>query len=247
MTGSSRSRRAALLAAGITAGAVLSGCAQGSDEAASPGSESSTAPASSVDEGTDLAPGLLPADAFGPDAQVTPLTEQQLRQGATAAGGSLEDAQITPEACAAAVQGTQPQIDEFEDLAAQVAVRGTTTTVELLSLGGPVEDAVSSLAEQIAACPEAQVSAPQVGTATISFGELDVPDLGDGSAGVSFTTVASAPDGTQVTVPALIGLVRDGDRMVTLLSTDPQGGQLDPAAFTGLLEQAYQAQAEALD
>ncbi|MGY1703372.1 hypothetical protein ACI79C_02270 [Geodermatophilus sp. SYSU D00697] len=251
MTACSSNRPARLvcvLAAGVAAGAVLSGCAEdgGGQEAAATGS-SPAAASSSAGAGTDLTPGLLPAEAFGADAQVTPVTEQQLAQGAMAATGSMAGAQITPEACAAAVKGTQPQVDQFDDLAAQVAVRGTTTTVELLSLGGPVDDAVSQLTEQIADCPEAQVSSPEIGTATITFTEIDVPDVGDDAAGVSFTTVATTPGGAQVTVPSLIGLVRDGDRLVTLVATDPKGGPLDEAAFTALLQQAHDVQAEQLD
>jgi hypothetical protein len=248
MTARSRwARPTSVLAAGVVAAAVLGACAEGGSgsEAASTGS--SSAAASSSRAGTDLTPGLLPAEAFGADAQVTPVTEQQLAQGATAATGSLAGAQITPDACAAAVQGTQPQVDQFDDLTAQVAVRGSTTTVELLSLGGPVDDVVTQFSEQVAACPEAQVSSPEIGTATISFAEVEVPDLGDGSAAVSFTTVASTPGGAQVTVPAIIGLVRDGERLVTLVTTDPQGGTLDQAAFTALLEQAYEVQAAQLD
>jgi hypothetical protein len=248
MTARSRwARPTSVLAAGVVAGAVLAACAEGGSgsEAASTGS--SSAATSSSAAGTDLTPGLLPAEAFGADAQVTPVTEQQLAQGATAATGSMAGAQITPEACAAAVQGTQPQVDQFDDLAAQVAVRGSTTTVELLSLGGPVDDVVPQFSEQVAACPEAQVSSPEIGTATIRFAEVEVPDLGDGSAAVSFTTVASTPGGAQVTVPAIIGLVRDGERLVTLVTTDPQGGTLDQAAFTALLEQAYEVQAAQLD
>jgi hypothetical protein len=247
MTARSRwARPTSVLAAGVVAGAVLAACADegGSPEAAATGSSAAT---SSSAAGTDLTPGLLPAAAFGADAQVTPVTEQQLAQGATAATGSLAGAQITPEACAAAVQGTQPQVDQFDDLAAQVAVRGSTTTVELLSLGGPVDDVVPQFSEQVAACPEAQVSSPEIGTATIRFAEVEVPDLGDGSAAVSFTTVASTPGGAQVTVPAIIGLVRDGERLVTLVTTDPQGGPLDEAAFTALLEQAYEVQAAQFD
>jgi hypothetical protein len=256
MTAPSTSRCArltAVLAAGVAAGAVLSGCAQddgapgATSSGSSPSGSSSSSAGGSSQAGTDLTPGLLPAEAFGAGAQVTPVTEQQLAQGSMAATGSMAGAQITPEACAAAVKGTQPQVDQFDDLAAQVAVRGSTTTVELISLGGPVDDVVPEFSQQVAACPEAQVSSPEIGTATIRFTTMEVPDLGDGAAAVSFTTVATTPGGAQVTVPAIMGLVRDGDRLVTLVATDPQGGTLDQAAFTALLEQAYEVQAAQLD
>ena len=251
-------RRSGLLRAVSAVGvvAVVSACGGGAGDAASSsassssGSSSSSAPPSqgyepaSVEE---LSAALLPAEAFGPGASVTPVTQGQLEQGSLAAGGSLEDTEITPEACAAAVQGTQPRLDEFEDVAAQVAVTGTATTVEVLAVGGPAAFDPGQISEQVAACPEAQVTSPEVGTATIRFAEVEVPDLGDGSAAISFTTVGTGPDGQEVTVPALTGVVQDGERTLTLLSIDPQGAPLDPAAFADLLEQAFQAQAEALD
>jgi hypothetical protein len=65
--------------------------------------------------------------------------------------------------------------------------------------------------------------------------------------GIALTTVATAADGRQVTVPVLVGLVRDGDRLVALTTADRQGGSPDREAFTALLEQAYRVQAAALD
>lgn len=244
------------LAAAAAAGLLLTACGADDGPAGAAGTTSappSTPPSTTSGSGdpspftgTDLAPGLLPAEAFGPGAQVTPLTEQQLAQGAAASAGSLEGAQITPEECAAAVAGTQPRPGDFDDLAAQVAVTGTTATVQLLSSGAPVADAVADLSDQVAACPEATISSPELGEATIAFQELDVPELGDEAAGATFVTTAAGPDGTPVAVPTTIALVRDGDRLVTLLSTDPEGGGLDPAAFAALLEQAYEVQADAL-
>ncbi|MGY1606273.1 hypothetical protein [Geodermatophilus sp. SYSU D00700] len=236
--------------AGLAAAAVLTGCAGGEvGGTASPASSTaSSAPASgSPASGTDLAPGLLPADAFGPGAQVTPLTEAQLAQGAAAAGGAAGDVQVTPPECAPAVQGTQPSFDEYDDVAAQVAVLGTVTTVQALASGGPAEDALAGFGEQLEGCRSVQVTSPQVGTVTVAFDELTVPDLGDGSAGVVFTTTATGPDGQQVTVPALVGVVQDGERVLVLLTTETSGGRPDPTAFTGLLEQAYDTQAAALD
>jgi hypothetical protein len=210
------------------------------------GSSASSSPSGSA-TGTDLAPGLLPAEAFGPGAQVTPLTELQLQQSSTAAGASTEGLQVSPPECDQAVQGTQPSFDEYDDVAAQVAVVGTTTTVQALVSGGPAEDAVAGFDDGLEGCREVQVTSPEVGTITISFAEIDVPDLGDGSAGIGFTTTVAGPDGQQVSVPALVGAVQDGDRALVLVSTDTAGGQLDPAAFTGLLQDAFDAQAAALD
>ncbi|MGY1781746.1 hypothetical protein [Geodermatophilus sp. SYSU D01036] len=243
-------RRPVLAAtAGLLAVPLLAACG-GEDVrgAASPASTAASGSSpTSPSSGTDLAPGLLPAEAFGAGAQVTPLTEAQLEQGAAAAGGTPEDLQVTPPECEPAVQGTQPSFDEYDDVAAQVAVAGTVTTVQALASGGPAEDALAGFGQQLDQCREVQVSAPEIGTVTIAFAELDVPDLGDGSAGVTYTTTVTGPDGQQLTVPALVGVVQDGERVVVLLTTDTSGGRPDPAAFTALLEQAYETQADALD
>ncbi|MGY1700179.1 hypothetical protein [Geodermatophilus sp. SYSU D00766] len=239
-------RRRLRTAAGLAAALLLAGCGGGDVEGtASPASSSSSS--SSPASGTDLAPGLLPADAFGAGAQVTPLTEAQLAQGAAAAGSAAEGVEVTPPECGPAVQGTQPSFDEYDDVAAQVAVLGTVTTVQALASGGPAEDALAGFGQQLDACRSVQVTSPQAGTVTIAFDELAVPELGDGSAGVTFSTTATGPDGQQVTVPALVGMVQDGERVLVLLTTDTSGGRLDPTAFTDLLARAHETQAAALD
>lgn len=173
-----------MLAAALVAGAALAGCAGGSsaEESAATGGPSSSAspsvlPAASTSDGTDQTSGLVPAEAFGADAQVTPVPADQLVQGALAPGGSLAGAQVTPEACAAAVRDAASRIGGLTDLAAEVAVRGTTATAELLASGGPVADLVAGLPQQVAECPQAQVSSPEHGTATIDLAEFDVPAL----------------------------------------------------------------------
>jgi hypothetical protein len=245
------------LPACVAAAVLLAGCGSGDDAAdaapspspsssPSAGEPSSSAPTSSA-PGTDLAPGLLPAEAFGAGAQVTPLTEAQLAQGAALAGGSTEGLEVSPPECADVVQGTQPSFDEYEDVAAQVAVLGTTTTVQALVAGGPAADALSTFQPPRQGCTSVQLTSPEIGTATVDYAELDVPDLGDGSAGITVTTTVTGPDGQRLSVPALVGLVQDGERALVLLSTDTQGGTPDPAAFSDLLQEAFDAQAAALD
>ena len=108
------------------------------------------------------------------------------------------------------------------------------------------------------------MTSPQLGTITVDFADLPVAHLGDGSAAMRYTTSITKPDGTTATVPALIGAVEDGDRLVVLVSAaDPAGGAgasgngaggtasggpatLDPASFAKLLEEAYQAETDAL-
>ena len=244
-----------LLAAGLLCTAVLTGC--GGDDAddepqADPDAKSAAASAKPEPE-PDLASGLLGADAFGPTAVVTALSPEQLEQGA-ALSSDLDDVQVTPPECDAAVQGTQPDLDDFDDVAAVSAAEETSVVVEMLIRGGPVEEQIDALTETAERCPQVQVSAPALGGASVSavFENLPAPDLGDEAAVVRYTTTVALPDGTQGAVPMLIGAVEDGDRLVflTTLAADPTAAAavpLDATAFTSLLEQAYETQAAALD
>jgi hypothetical protein len=244
-----------LVAAGLLSTAVLTGCG-GDDADAGPraGSDAKAAEASAKEEqaepGTDLTSGLLPADAFGPDAVVTAVSPEELELGALQSTSMAEGAQVTPAECNAALEKTQPEFADFEDVAAVSAVEGTTVVVEMLIRGGPVEGAVDQLADAAERCSEVQVSSPRIGEATVVFEALPAPDLGDGSVAVRYTTTLALPDGTSGTLPMLIGAVEDGDRLLflTALAVDPAGATpLDDAAFLALLEQAYETQAAALD
>jgi hypothetical protein len=246
-----RSRSALLLTGGLAAVAALSACGSGEVSgqatAGSPAVSGSSAGSSSdpLADVADLSAGLLPVDAFDAGTTVTPITREQLQQQSQLAGGSMQGLTVTPESCTAAVQGTQPGLDDVDGLAAQTAQLGTTATVEVLAGGAAVADAVDTLTSGVSACPQATVTSPQFGTAIIDFQPVDAPDLGDGAAVVGFTTSVTT-DGQAVTVPALIGLVQDGDRVVTLVSTSP-GAAADPAPFLALLQQAYEHQADVLD
>jgi hypothetical protein len=242
-----------VLAVGAAAVVLLTGCSSGEfREAAGSSTSASSSSASSAAETSapDLASGLLPPDAFGPGASVRAVPPDQLKQGAGFAASAGADLQITPEACHAAVQDTQPRLDEFDDIAAQAATVGQTATVEMLTRGGPTKNAVTQLAEAAQRCPQAQATSPKIGQARITFQNLPTPSLGDGAAVLRYTTVVSAPDGTQVTIPTLIGAVQDGNRLVMLITLPAQPGNQDaapdPAAFTALLQQAYETQADAL-
>jgi hypothetical protein len=247
-------RRARVVLATGLAAAVLTACSGDDGTQAAATGASSSSPAEETPE-PDLASGLLPASAFGPDAAVVAISPEQLQQGAGIAASGAEGLQITPEACATAVKGAQPSFDAFDDVAAENATIGTAATVEVLVRGGPIKAAVDQLARAAERCPQAQVTSPQIGQATITFESLPVDDLGDGAALLRYTTVISLPDGTQVSVPALIGAVQDDDRLLILMNLDAGGtvpgttpaDAQDPAAFADLLAQAYEAQAAALD
>ena len=234
----------------LTAGSVLlAGCGgdNGGDEAS--GSSSATSSSAAESSALDLASGLLTAEAFPEDATVVAVSLEQLRAGG-GLGALGEDLTITPEECAPAVQGTQPNLDAFEDVTGLSATSSAGLTVEILMRGGPTTGAVDLLAAAVERCPQAQITSPQIGTATVTFEPIPVPDLGDGAAALRFTTVVTAPDGTQATVPALVGAFEDGDRLGVLTALadprTPNAPAPDAAAFATLLEQAYQVQADAL-
>lgn len=250
MTSLRRARPVLLLATGL----LLAGCTGVAEGSASPAAGSTSAPDSSSssasaepsdDDAEDLSAGLLPADAFGPGAVVTELTEAQLQQGASVVPDSA-DLTITPESCAAAVQDSQPGVEDLDGFAAQSIESGGTSTVELLTTGGPDEDPVGTLSDVATTCPQATVSSPELGSVTLTFTALPVPALGDGSAAVAYTTTVPGPGGALLTIPAAIGLVQDGDRLLTLVSLGTTA-PVDPAQFAALLQQAFDHQAGALD
>src|SRR4051812_22543509 len=244
-----RSRRAAgLLGAGLVAGALLTGC--GSDAtaaapAAATGPATAAPAADPADPAADLAEGLLPAGAFGPDATVTPVPADRLGRAGELAG-ALALVQISPDSCASALRGLLPQAAAVSDAAAQVARAGDAVTAELLARPGAGVDAVGQLTALARACPSAQVSAGRYGGGTVTVTPLDVPALGDGAAAVSVAVDATGPAGRAWSGTGLAAVVQDGDRVLALAQGAPSGGAVDPGAFTALLEKAFQAQADAL-
>jgi hypothetical protein len=235
--------------AASTAVVVLAACGGGGGGEAANSSGPSSSAAAETTEASDLASGLLTAEQFPDDTTVVAVTLEQLRAGA-GLGALGQDLTITPEECAPAVQGTQPDLDAFDDVAGVSATGPAGVTLEMLLRGGPTTGAVDLLAAAAERCPQAQISSPQIGTATVTFEEVPVADMGDGAVALRFTTVVTAPDGTQTTVSALVGAFQDGDRLgvLTTLSDPrtPDAPSPDAAAFAALLEQAYEVQADAL-
>ncbi len=245
-------RRAGGLTAALACAALLGACSGGDEASSESAAGSSTSgPASSSpaaeDSGSEdggLAEGLLPAEAFGAGATVIPLSREQLAQGAGLAPDP-ESVTITPESCAAAVEGTQPQIEDYDEVAAQSATVGSTTTAQVLMQGEATEGAVDTLGRAVANCPRAQVSSPELGEVGLTFEGLDAPDLGDAATAVRYTTTVTQ-GGQEVSIPALVGVVQDGDRVISLLTIATDGSQPDAIAFASLLEHAFEVQAEAL-
>jgi hypothetical protein len=244
-----------VLSLGLLGMAAVAGCGsevQGNASAATSSGSSSGSASGSASSSTgdieDLSAGLLPADAFGAGAQITPITADQLaaQQDQLGGLGGLQDLTITPESCAPAVKQVQPGLDDMDGLAAQTATTGTSATIEILAAGAAVSGSLDSFTSGIQACPQATISSPEIGTATVTFSPLDVPAVGDGSAGLTMSISATGPDGTPITVPLLLAMAIDGDRLVSLTATDPTGAP-DAAAFAQLFQQAYDHQADALD
>jgi hypothetical protein len=227
----------------VAAAGVLAGCSGGtSGGAAGSGSaESSAGPVT----GTPLSAGLLPADAFGAGATVVGLTLDQLRRATVSAGTTSSGGQVDPPSCAVAVQGGSPDFTGVADLAAQSAVGPEGSIVEALLTGAPVQGAVDRVLGAVAACPRATVTSPGGTISTVTFRSVPVPSMGDDAAAMEVAT--SGPGAGAQPAPALVGVVRDRDRLLLLLAAGADGAAPDEARFTTLLQQAYRTQARALD
>jgi hypothetical protein len=195
--------------------------------------------------GSPLAAGLLPPEAFDPRATVVNLTLDQLRRSAGAVGAGSGGMRVDPPSCAVAVQGGAPDFADVADLAAESAVGPDGSAVEALLTGAPVAGAVDRVLGAVAACPRATVTTPQGATTAITFRPVPVPSMGDGAAAMQVTTTSAAPGGAARTSPALIGVVRDRDRLLLLLAGGSDAA--DAARFAALLQTAYATQARALD
>ena len=250
-TAQRRVRRPGAVLAVVATAVLVAGCAGngsgGGKAAASSSSPAASSSAGSV-TGSKLTRGLLPADAFGADATVIGLTLEQLKQSTSSlGGGSTGGVQVDPPSCAAAVQGTAPNYDQVSDLAAQSATGPSGATVEALMTGGPVKGAAEKLRGSAAACPQATVTTPSSGTVTLTFQSIPVKTMGDDAAAVELTTTLTKPDGSKLSVPALLGAVEDHHRLLLLITAGTGGASPDQAAFTALLDKAYTTQAAALD
>jgi len=251
-----------LLLAGLLGTAALTGCGAGSSTADTASADSApgivaVASESPVDV-ADLSAGLLPAEAFGAGATVTPLTEDTFRSGDAPhlpmglGPEALAGLTVTPDACVQVLAQLRSDVMDgpgaagITGAAAQLATAGTSRTVEVLASGKTVEDAVATVEQAVVDCPTATVTAPELGTATVTVTPIDAAEIGDGSVALDISVSATSASGATITVRGLAGMVEDGDRLVTLLSGDLLA-QADRATFLDLLEQAYERQASELD
>lgn len=250
-------RSAVVLGAGLLAGAVLTGCGAAAPTrtvtAAATGSASgsaapeSSAPASSAPDSA-LTRGLLSAKDIGAD---------EVHQFPVDGTGSPDHPgpwgwwgggapQVTPAACATAVQDAMSGFPGLQDGVGQVARAGDVRTFEVLAVPKSPVKAVDEVRSLMKACDGASIERGNgdqgSGSVTVKIAELSgVPDR---TAAFSVTISGDRPDGTWSTT-ALVGVGDDGDRVLGL-GRMSWGGQLDTAAFTDLLGRAYQVQHDAL-
>jgi hypothetical protein len=256
-----RSRRNVVLGAGLLAGAVLTGCAgtptrtvtaaatqpldapAAATSTASP--SASSAPSSS--SGSDLAAGLLPADAFGAGASVQTFTLADLDSWDDWDHGT---AGVVPPECASAIDQAMTQFDKPQDAAAQWARSDGVQSMEVLAVPAAPVDAVAVVQDVAQKCGSATFShddgdGDHHGNATVTVEPLSgVPD---GMAAYSLTFSGDWSGGTW-TSTSYLGVAQDGNRVLGLvqMSWHESDTAVDPASFTALLGQAYQVQHDAL-
>jgi len=251
------SRSIAVLGAGLVAGAVLTGCAdqpRTATAAATGPTETSVPTSAPPSASSELAAGLLPADAFGEGADVDVLPFD----GVPYFGHwdhwdhwgywGHDDESVTPAECQTALDEAATQIGDVQDAAGQVARADETRTFEVLAVPAESGDAVAQFQAVVDACGAVSFSEEHGdadhGDVQVSIDPLDVPD---GMAGVSVTFSGTYPDGSWG-ASALMGIAQDGDRVLLLAQmSHDEDTALDPAAFTALLQQAYDVQSDALD
>lgn len=259
------SRRFPRLAiAAVAAAGLVAGCGGGGSSAktaSGSSSASSSASSSSSSAGPRQSPltkGLLPASAFGPQATVVSLTLQQFQQATSSKLGSATDVQVNPPQCASALNSAQPNTDQIKDLVAQAATAQGSVTVEAILTGNAVNGAVDKLKAATTNCQKVTATSPQIGTATVTFAPIDVSSVSGQAAAAQLTTTVQPPNKPAVTVPALVGLAQDKDRLILLVTASPsagngaapppsQTGPPDQASFTQLLKKAYDTEKQALD
>jgi hypothetical protein len=168
--------------------------------------------------------------------------------GGLSGAGLPAELAVTPQECADVLAAVPAPTGDVPAFAAQVALTGSSATVQALVAAPVLAEAIPTVERAAEECSGATVEAPGHGTGTVVVTSVRLPEgLGDDALGLALTATATAPDGRQVTLSGLVGLVRDGDRLVVLATGDPQGGAVDEVAFGALLAQAYETQAAALD
>jgi hypothetical protein len=225
-------RRMACGAALVAGAAGLTACGAQQPEQAAPAAASSDAPA---DVG-QLRDALLPASAFGADATVLSGSLDQLGTALPGLGGLPEGTTVTPALCGAALAMLPHDADALPSLVARAALTDQVRSLELLADGPQLAGLPLPVDQLLATCSTVTVTAADGAATTVQLAALDVPALGDGSAGLQVTV--TAPQGTS---SALVGVVSTGSRALLLVQSGAAGALPDATAFTQLLGSAAEA------
>jgi hypothetical protein len=149
---------------------------------------------------------------------------------------------VQPEACGALLDSL-PSLDGAGDppaLAAQAARTPQTQTIQVLAESPAIAELRLPVDQLLADCATVTVTGPWDWSTTVEVTRVDVPPLGQQSAGVQ-VSVDRAGDETH---SVLVGLVLDGSRGLVLAQrAAPDAAAPDPAAFGALLAEAAQAAA----
>ncbi|MGY1601519.1 hypothetical protein [Geodermatophilus sp. SYSU D00815] len=247
-------RSTAVLGAGLLAGLVLTGCGGATPTRTAPAAATHEADRSDEPSAADsaLAPGLLPADAFGADAEV----HRFFPDGAPFGGGGhrwghrWDDGEptVTPAECATALERATSSFTGVEDAAAQVARTDGVRTFQVLAVPATSTetDVVAAVRAVADACASVTIDRgdgdDDHGPATVRVEPLDAPE---DMAAFRVSVSGERPGGTW-DATSLVGIAQDGDRVLGLaqMSWDEEP---DPASFTALLERAYDTASDALD
>ncbi|MGY1668985.1 hypothetical protein [Geodermatophilus sp. SYSU D00710] len=151
-----------------------------------------------------------------------------------------DEVAVEPAACQAVLEAL-PDWDEEADgltLAAQAARTPQTQTVQVLADSPQLEGLQLPVDQLLAECSSVSATGPWGWSTTAEVTRLDVPQLGEQSAGVQVTVDRAGEE----TVSVLVGIVVGGSRgLVLAQSAAPDAAAPDPAAFTALLTEAAQA------
>jgi hypothetical protein len=235
---------------GAGAAVLLTACGgQPAVDAAGPAGVSEAAATESASPATeapagDLAAGLLPGSAFGPDADVVQLPDDAPSWwsghddwwGHGDAADLPEGTGVEPAACADLLAALPELPADDPEVAGQVATTDQLRTFEVLADGPALEGLQLPVDQLLQNCSQVTVTGPWGMTATVSVTELDAAARGESTTALAVAVTSPAGDRS-----GLVGVVTQGSRALMLAQTAPDGAAPDQAAFTALLDQAADA------
>ncbi len=245
-----RSACAAVLASGAVLLAACGGTSgSADDEAAGPGAVSPAAATEEAPEPTPapagepggttasdgLAGRLLPAEAFGADAEVVRLDGEHPGHDGRH-GGWLDEVTVTPSACGDVLQALPMPSEDAAGpaVAAQAAHTDALHSWQVVAEAPELEGLALPVEELVAACSSVTVDGPGGWDATVQLAPVQVPAVGADSAALQVTVAGWGRERT-----ALVGVAVDGPRGMLLAQTaEPGDPAPDAAVFAALFEQA---------